>query len=231
MSTFEGFKNYGYLPLEKEYNVTFIDLNDCTTVKRFIQAPNRHPMAVNLIDMYLDPNVYLISATRFKNSGGVIATLSLKNIVMSSPINHYKQQSAEGRNEKQFMHSWGRRGLSYNIFHVASMGIVPDLAVLDGVVGMEGNGPVNGTPVEHGIALASTDWLAADRVAVELMGYDYRLLKYLNWCGEAGMGEDDLSKIKILGPDYTKHIVKYKLNENYEEQVAWIYEDEKNAKQ
>lgn len=231
MSTFVGFENYGYLPLEREYNVTFIDLNDRPTVKRFIQAPNRHPMAVNLIDLYFDPNVYMISATRLKNSGGVVATLSLKNIAMGSPINHYKQKSAEGRNEKHFIHSWGRRGQNYNIFRLAAMGIVPDLAVLDGVLGMEGDGPVKGTPVAHGVALASTDWLAADRLAVELMGYDYRLLKYLDWCGEAGMGEDDLSRIKILGPDYKKHIVKYKLSKNYEQQVAWIYEDAKNTEQ
>ncbi|MFC1691957.1 DUF362 domain-containing protein [Candidatus Latescibacterota bacterium] len=229
INTFIGYENYGYLPLKKEYNVKFIDLNDHPTIKKFIQAPNRHPMPINLIDIYLDPNVYMISATRLKNSGGVIATLSLKNIAMGSPINHYKQKKAEGRNEKQIMHAWGRRGQSYNIFLLATMGIQPDLAVLDGVVGMEGNGPVRGTPIEHGVALASTDWLAADRLAVELMGHDYSELKYLVWCGEAGMGEDDLSKIKINGPDYKKHIKKYKLPKNIEQQRAWIYEDMEKA--
>ena len=54
-------------------------------------------------------------------------------------------------------------------------------------------------------------------------------MKYLVWCGEANMGEDDLSKIKIIGPDYKKHIIQYNHNKNYEEQIAWVYEDMKNA--
>ena len=73
------------------------------------------------------------------------------------------------------------------MFRLATMGIQPDLAVLDGIVGMEGNGPWNGTPIKHGIAIASTDWLAADRLAVELMSIDYKYVKYLQWCSEAGM--------------------------------------------
>ena len=71
------------------------------------------------------------------------------------------------------MHSGGNRGLSYNLFQLAQIGVQPDLAVLDGVVGMEGNGPVRGTPIEQGVIIASTDWLAADRLGVELMGVDY----------------------------------------------------------
>ena len=232
VSTFEGYENYNYLPLEKEYNVQFIEMNDQPTTVKWIQDGNHHPRPINIINYYLDPDVYMISAARFKNSGGVIVTFSLKNIVMGSPINHYKQKERTGRNEKSLMHAKtpkvpgnNHRALSYNIFLVASMGVQPDLAVIDGTIGMEGNGPVQGTPVEHGVAVASTDWLAADRLASELTGYDYADLKYLNWCGQAGMGIDDLSKIKIIGPDYTKHIVQYKRADNFEHQRAWIYED------
>ncbi len=39
----------------------------------------------------------------------------------------------------------------------------------------QGNGPVGGTLVEHRVCLVSSDWLAADRVAVELTGIDYRV--------------------------------------------------------
>jgi uncharacterized protein (DUF362 family) len=213
------------MPLLKEYNVEFADLNDRPTTTKWILSETHHPMAIEIIDTYLDPNVYLISATRLKTHNCIIATLSLKNIVMGSPINHYKQKEREGRNEKPKMHSGGNRGLSYNIFHLANMGIQPDCAVLDGVVGMEGDGPVSGTPVEQGVALASADWLAADRLGVELMGMDYSEVKYLQWCADAGMGCDDLSKIRIIGPDYKKHIIKYQLNPNIENQRQWLRED------
>ena len=144
---------------------------------------------------------------------------------MASPVNHYKQKSREGKNEKPLMHSSGNRELSYNLFLLGTIGVQPDLAVLDGVVGMEGNGPVRGTPVEQGVALASTDWVSADRLGVELMGIDYSEVKYLQWCSAAGMGTDDLSMIKMIGPDYQKHITKYKLHDNIEGQRIWVIED------
>jgi len=228
-STMTGFENYGYMPLEREYNAKLVDLNDESTTTKWIMNDNRHPRAINIIDTFLDPDVYLISATRLKAHNCVIATLSLKNVVMAAPINHYKQKKREGRNEKPYMHSGGNRGLSYNMFLLAHMGIQPDLAVLDGVVGMGGNGPVRGTPIEQGVCLASTDWLAADRLGVELMGMDYGEVKYLQWCANAGMGIDDLSRIKVTGPDYKKHIVKYQLHENIEKQREWIREDFQDA--
>ena len=224
-STFRGFENYGFMPLRKEYKVKFIDLNDQPATTKWILDGNRHPLGINIINTFLDPNVYMISATRLKTHNCVIATLSLKNIVIGSPINHFRQKQREDRNEKELMHSGGNRGLSYNMFHLAKIGIRPDLAVLDGVVGMENDGPVNGTPVEQGVALASTDWLAADRLGVELMGIDYNEVKYLQWCADAGMGQDDLSRIKVIGPDYTRHIIKYSPNKNIEQQREWLYED------
>ena len=224
-STHRGFENYGYMPLLDEYKVKFVDLNDRPTQTKWIQSDSRHPLAINIIDMFLDPNVYFISATRLKTHNCIVATLSLKNVVMASPINHYKQKQAKDRNEKPKMHNGRFRGLSYNMFRLASMGIQPDLAVLDGVVGMEGDGPVRGTPVEQGVAVASTDWLAADRLGVELMGMDYDEVKHLQWCADAGMGEDDLTKMKIIGPDYKQHITTYKLHQNIEQQREWIRED------
>jgi len=225
LSTKDGFSNYGYLPLEREFNVKLVDLNDEPTTTKWILDENHHPKAINIINTFLDPNVYMISATRLKAHNCVIATLSLKNVAMAAPINHYKQQSREGRNEKPYMHSGGNRGLSYNIFLLAGMGVRPDLAVLDGVVGMEGNGPVRGTAIEQGVCVASTDWVAADRIGVELMGINYREVKYLQWCANAGMGNDDLSRIKVIGPDYTKHVVTYKMHDNIEQQRQWLIED------
>jgi len=58
------------------------------------------------------------------------------------------------------------------------------LAVIDGHEGMEGNGPVMGTPVASKLAIASTDFIAADRVAVECMGVDPNWVGYLRYCAQ-----------------------------------------------
>ncbi len=227
-SVFIGYENYDYLDLKKEYDVKFVDSNDFDTIVYWSYQGDHHPKAIGIIDLFLDPDNYIISATRLKTAGGVIATLSMKNVIMGSPICHYKWKSGQ-KNEKSWMHGGkgSKRGreLSFNIFQVAVKGVTPDLAVLDGVVGAEGNGPWHATPIEHGVALASTDPVACDRLGVELMGIDYSELKYLQWCAQAGLGMDNLDKIRIVGPDYTKYIMKYKLNENYETQRAWIYDE------
>ncbi|HDY87410.1 MAG TPA: DUF362 domain-containing protein [bacterium] len=235
-SVFIGYENYEYMALEKEYNVKLIDTNDQPTTTKWILAGYHRPQSINIINTFLEPNVYLISACRLKPHGSVIVTLSVKNVVMGSAVCHYKLNTTGKDNpklcEKTRMHGGAGsklgRELSYNIFSVADMGVYPDLSVLDGVVAAEGNGPWNATPLEHGVAIASNDCIAADRVGAELMGIDYSELMYLQWCAQAGIGQDDLTKVELIGQDYKRHVLKYKLNKNIEEQRQWIYELRKN---
>jgi uncharacterized protein (DUF362 family)/NAD-dependent dihydropyrimidine dehydrogenase PreA subunit len=48
----------------------------------------------------------------------------------------------------------------------------PDFAVMDGVIGMEGNGPSHGKPINSGVILASQDCVSLDIVAAEMIGFD-----------------------------------------------------------
>jgi len=62
------------------------------------------------------------------------------------------------------------------------------------------------TPVDHRVCVVSTDWLAADRVAVELMGIDFAIIGYLNYCAQTGLGVAELNKIEIIGESIKDHI-------------------------
>jgi len=115
--------------------------------------------------------------------------------------------------------------LSYNLFLVAQMGVTPDLSVIDGIETIQGNGPWDGDVLEHGVVITSTDFVAADRLGFELMGIDPVYMKYLEWCSDAGMGTFDLSKITVNGPNYKDHVIHYKMNKNFDWQVAWIHEN------
>ncbi len=225
-----SYENYGYYPLEKEYDCELIELNDQPTVRHYITSGSRKPQPINVIATFFDPDVYWISATKMKSHNAVLVTLSTKNMVMGSPVCHYKSKDKAGRNEKGFMHggagSQNGRELSYNLFHLADRGVRPDLAVLDGVSGIEGDGPWGGEIIEQGVMLASTDFVAADRTAIELMGVDPKEIKYVQWLGEAGYGNYDLGMIKVIGENYKKHIRKYRLNKTADEQRAWIYDND-----
>lgn len=216
------FDEYGYLPLEKEYNAKLLDLNGCGYRTEWILSDKGHPLDIKIIDTFLDKNNYLISLARMKTHNCVVATLSMKNVLLASPLNLHKSQTGFISNqfEKGKMHQGGPNGINYNMF-LLSRKIMPDMAVIDGFEGMEGNGPNDGTPISHGIAVAGTDAVAVDRLGIELMGIKYTDVGYLQWCSAAGIGEGNLEKIKIIGPDYTPHIKNYKMNDNIKWQMEW----------
>ena len=194
--TFDGFKNYGYLPLEKEYNVKLIDLNKQPWKYRYVFGNGHRPTPIRIISDFLDPDTYIISAAKMKTHDRVVTTLSLKNTLLGAPLNDYE------KNDKRLTHSiynFSREAvLHYNMFHLAQE-IYPDLGVIDGFVAMEGNGPTGGTPVDTRLAFASLDPLAMDTLATKLMGFDPTQIMYLTSMAQAGMGQGDLKRIEVLG--------------------------------
>ena len=74
-----------------------------------------------------------------------------------------------------------------------------NLTVTDGIIGMEGNGPTNGTPAHSKVLIASEDPLAAEVAAIAVMGFDAQEFEYIHMAYEAGFGQKDLSEIEIVG--------------------------------
>lgn len=190
-TTSRGFREYGYNDLAKEYGLELVDLNEPQTWKvAFVAHPDLKPHPVKIAQTMVDPKNYIISLTRLKSHLMVGVTLTAKNVIMGSLMIM----------DKNRMHPTeaGNRLLDYNLFTVMQH-LHIDLAVLDGFEGMEGNGPVTGTPVDHRIALAGQDYLAVDRVGTEVMGADFDNIRYLNYLWDNGFGEANLNKIQVIG--------------------------------
>jgi uncharacterized protein (DUF362 family) len=113
--------------------------------------------------------------------------------------------------------------MNYNLAIVAKH-IRPfwGVAVVDGFEGMEGNGPVAGTPISMQVAFASPDFLAADRVAVELMGIPSYAVGYMQYAAELGVGQYDLSKIDIRGENPEAVKKTFKLHQSANMQLEWL---------
>ena len=77
--------------------------------------------------------------------------------------------------------------------------VKPVLAVADGVVGMEGNGPSAGAPIHLGFLAASDDAIALDVVLCRTLGLDPRNVVHLALAREAGFGVQDWSDIITAG--------------------------------
>jgi uncharacterized protein (DUF362 family) len=149
-----------------------------------------------------------------------IATLSVKNMVLGAPL-HQAPKATTRWNDKRRYHVGIRQSL-YNMFLTAQkMQPYWGATVIDGYEGMEGNGPSMGTPVPSRIAIASTDYIAADRVGAETMGINADWLGYLKYCGEVGLGQWDLSKIDVQGASIAAVKKKYRLHPDIERQLQW----------
>ncbi len=95
----------------------------------------------------------------------------------------------------------------------------PDLVVLDGFVCMEGDGPVDGTPVSLKIAIASADPIKADGVAARLIGFEPEEIGYLFYLQKENFGEYSLEN--IFGDDLNKLKRKFKPHGTIEIQRQW----------
>jgi uncharacterized protein (DUF362 family) len=226
-ATMDGFSNYGYMKLLNKYPVKLVDL-DAEKIETLYVFDEKDfkPHAVRVSAVLLDKDSYVVSVARMKTHDRVVATLSLKNIVLGAPIKDkgfsWSPSRKQGTvNDKPIVHGGGYRGLNYNLYALSQQ-LHPHLAVIDGFEGMEGNGPNRGTPVDHRVCVASTDWFAADRVGIELMGIDFAKVGYLNYCAQAGPGTADIAKIKIIGEPLANHVKQYRLSDNIEKQLVWM---------
>jgi uncharacterized protein (DUF362 family) len=88
---------------------------------------------------------------------------------------------------------------------------------------MEGNGPASGTAVPSRVAIASTDFLAADRVGVECMGINPDWVGYLNYAWKLGLGQYDLARINLAGGVGLGSVKRtYQLHDQVAAELEWM---------
>jgi uncharacterized protein (DUF362 family) len=221
-ATLEGFANYGYNKFVGKYGVKLVEL-DQTPVETVycMDQSDLRPHPCRLSKLMLDPNSFIVSAAKLKTHFFTVATFSLKNVIVAAAVRDPGPNPDETDRTNRFLvHGGGVRGIHYNLAALAPR-LHPHLAVIDGFEGMEGNGPVDGTPVDHRVCVVSNDWLAADTVGAELMGLGIAKVGHLTYAAQAGLGQADLSKIEILGPALKDHIKIYKEPPDMERLLSW----------
>lgn len=84
----------------------------------------------------------------------------------------------------------------------------PGLTLVDGIVGMEGDGPSAGSPRALNVVIAGEDAVAIDACIAKMMGLKAMDVALTKKAYEAGLGEIDLSKIEIAGDGLDSFIAK-----------------------
>lgn len=74
-----------------------------------------------------------------------------------------------------------------------------DLIIVDGIIGMEGFGPVWGRPVNLNLIISGFNPVTVDAVCCRIMGINPYAVEVLWKAYKVGMGEIDVDKVEILG--------------------------------
>jgi uncharacterized protein (DUF362 family)/Pyruvate/2-oxoacid:ferredoxin oxidoreductase delta subunit len=178
----ESFKKTGLMEAAKGY---YQNIGDESQKVDF--NPEFIP-TVSLSRIVLDADI-IISLPKFKTHGLTVITGAIKNSYGFLPGAQKAKLHRSAGSPKRF------HEMLVDVFQLR----VPNLFIVDAVVGMEGNGPVSPDLRNIGLILASDNGVALDAVTAVMMGCQPGQLRFLQKAKEVGLGDYDLRTIEIIG--------------------------------
>ena len=119
---------------------------------------------------------WIVSMPKLKTHHWAGVTLSMKNLFGVMPGNYYGWP-------KNVLH---HAGLLKSIVDITAT-LKPHFAIVDGIVGMDGDGPIMGNPIDAGVLVMGRNLPAVDATCARLMGINPHNVPYLetvsNWLG------------------------------------------------
>ncbi|MEZ4835527.1 MAG: DUF362 domain-containing protein [Caldilineaceae bacterium] len=169
----EAFENFGYHALQNEYpiNIRLVDLNQET---RWEETPillaDRSRVMVRMPKTVLECPC-TISMAVAKTHDVCVVTLALKNMIMGTLYKPDRVKMHGFNSHAERVLPEEAQVLNLNLIRLARF-LSPDISVVDGTRGLQGNGPGGEDAVPLGIVAAGVDVFAADAVMTRAMGFD-----------------------------------------------------------
>ena len=177
-----SFKQTGLMEAAKGY---YQNLGDA--VQHLPFNPDFMP-EVGVSKVIMDADIF-ISLPKFKTHGLTVLTGAIKNSYGILPGAQKARLHQLAGTPERF------HELIVDVFRLR----VPDLFIMDAVVGMEGNGPASPELREIGLILAADNAVALDAVVARMMGVEPGRLRFLQKAKECGLGDFAASEIAIDG--------------------------------
>src|SRR5262249_49546735 len=140
----------------------------------------------------------VISLPKMKTHHWVGMTATMKNLFGTVPGRKYGWP-------KNLLHIKGIPHCILDLVHL----IKPKLGLVDAIVAMEGDGPINGTAKEMGLVLVGADLAAVDSTCARIMDMPLEGLDYLRMAGMV-VGNVDPHNIDIVGPSVDSIKTRFK---------------------
>jgi len=134
----------------------------------------------------------LITLPKFKTHGFMMFTGAVKNLFGCIP----------GLEKAQFHLTVPDRDDFGSMLVDLMLACKPKLAIMDAVVGMEGEGPAGGTPRQIGALIASADCVSLDVVASAMAGLDPMEVYSNKAAARRGLGPSSADEVEIVGVDW-----------------------------
>jgi len=218
----EAWDNYGYHALAAEYGVAIrlVDLNQETAwVETPIILADRSETIVRMPKTVLDCPC-TISVAVAKTHDVCVVTLALKNMIMGTIYkpDRVKMHGFNSHAERTLPAE--AQTLNINLIRLARF-LTPDIAVVDGTRGLQGDGPGGDDGVDFGVAAASIDVFAADAVMAKAMGFEPMELGLLHYGHQLEMGVAELAEIDVLETEIKAVRQSFKPHEKTHLQLQW----------
>lgn len=184
-------RHSGYADILAKYGVPFIDLN-LDSVEKVAIPSNLTGLGYLFMPKTVQAADFIVSMPKLKTHHWAGVSLSLKNMLGIMPGTKY------GWPKNKF-HAMGLEQSILDVNHT----IKANFAIIDGIIGMEGNGPLFGERRQAGVMILSSDLTAADAVAARIMGINPHRVGYLKAAGRR-VGREaprlgSLKNIEIIG--------------------------------
>ncbi len=157
----------GYFEAIANFENHFVDLNVDAIREVTLRSPFSKLSKLYLPETLLAADV-LISLPKLKTHHWVGATLSMKNLFGVVPSGVYGWP-------KNVLH-WA--GINECIADLA-FNVTPQFCLVDGIVGMQGNGPIQGVAKSAGVLVAGSSPIAVDETCCRIMGIAPEKIAYL----------------------------------------------------
>ena len=161
-------------------NVPFLNLSR----ERYLETSTVGDMELDLPKLVADA-AYVVNLPKLKTCYGTTVTLSLKNAF-----------GLIANRNKPSMH----RILDKILLQI-NKSIRQQVILVDGVTGMEGNGPLLGQPVQTEILVAGCQPASVDATCARIMGFDPSLIGHIRTCAGGGLGEIAPEEIRVVGEE------------------------------
>ncbi len=195
----------GIYDVIREQRVRYVDLNTDD-----VRLTGLRSSFTNLKQLYLPETLFnadlLVSMPKLKTHHWAGVTLSLKNMFGVVPGSIYGWP-------KNALH-WA--GIHESILDINSSLPIPQFAIVDGIIGMEGNGPLQGEAKQSGVLIFGDDLVAVDATAARLMTIEPRKIDYLEMAGRF-LGNISRDRIQQVGEQLERYQQNYRVIEDFKE--------------